>query len=70
MIRAVLFDLGLTLIDERNRPFPHVTEALRTIQLFTTAKGKPLAFGPSSIDTSLFSTRQACGRSSSRFNAA
>jgi hypothetical protein len=45
MIRAVLFDLGLTLIDERNRPFPHVAEALRTIQLFTTAKGKPLAFG-------------------------
>jgi len=40
MIRVVFFDLGLTLIDSRNRPFPHVKEALTTIQSFTTAQGK------------------------------
>lgn len=45
MIRVVLFDLGLTLIDERNRPFPHVREALKTIQSFTTVKRKPLVLG-------------------------
>jgi hypothetical protein len=45
MIRVVLFDLGLTLVDPRNRPFPHVRDALQIIQSFTTAKGKPLAVG-------------------------
>ena len=28
MIRVVMFDLGQTLIDANNQPFPHVTEAL------------------------------------------
>lgn len=45
MIRVVLFDLGLTLIDADNRPFPHVAEALATIQSFTTAEGKKLLTG-------------------------
>jgi hypothetical protein len=45
MIRVVLFDLGLTLIDQENRPFPHVVEALRTIQSFTSAEGKKLLSG-------------------------
>ena len=45
MIRVALFDLGLTLVDSLNRPFPHVKEALQTIQSFTTAKGKPLLLG-------------------------
>jgi hypothetical protein len=42
MIRVVLFDLGLTLIDPQNRPFPHVIDALRAIQPFVTADGKPI----------------------------
>lgn len=45
MIRVVFFDLGLTLVDSRNRPFPHVKEALRIIRSFTTAEGKPLVLG-------------------------
>jgi hypothetical protein len=45
MIRVVLLDLGLTLIDSQNRPFPHVKEALTTIQSFTTARGKKLLTG-------------------------
>jgi FMN phosphatase YigB (HAD superfamily) len=45
MIRVVLFDLGLTLVDSLNRPFPHVKEALQIMQSFTTAKGKPLHLG-------------------------
>jgi hypothetical protein len=45
MIRVVLFDLGLTLIDSQNRTFPHVKEALTTIQSFTTAEGKKLITG-------------------------
>ena len=45
MIRVLFFDLGLTLIDSQNRPFPHVNEALQTIQAFVTADGKPLASG-------------------------
>lgn len=28
MIRVVFFDLGLTLLDQQNQPFPHVLEAL------------------------------------------
>jgi hypothetical protein len=31
MIRIVMFDLGLTLIDEQNRPFAHVPEAVKAI---------------------------------------
>ena len=45
MIRVLFFDLGLTLIDSKNRPFPHVNEALQTIQAYVAADGKPLAFG-------------------------
>jgi hypothetical protein len=45
MIRVALFDLGLTLIDSQDRPFPHVKEALRTIQSFTTVHRKPLLTG-------------------------
>lgn len=41
MIRVVFFDLGLTLIDDRQRPFPHVADALATIQSFQAGK-KPL----------------------------
>jgi hypothetical protein len=43
MIRVVLFDLGLTLVDASDQPFPHVAEALRTIQSFKTTDGKTLA---------------------------
>ncbi len=43
MIRVVIFDLGLTLVDGSNRPFPHAAEALRTIQTFKSGDGKPLA---------------------------
>ena len=50
MIRVVLFDLGLTLIDSQNRPFPYVTEALTTIQSFTVAKGKDLTVFVSDFD--------------------
>lgn len=45
MIRVAFFDLGLTLIDAENRPFPHVAEALTTIQSFSTAGGKKLLTG-------------------------
>ena len=45
MIRVVLFDLGMTLIDAANRPFPHVQEALTAIQSLTTADGKKLLTG-------------------------
>src|SRR5262249_43826383 len=38
-----MFDLGLTLIDADNRPFPHVKEALTAISSFTTADGKRLS---------------------------
>jgi hypothetical protein len=41
MVRVVFFDLGLTLIDAGQRPFPHVTEALQTIARFTVG-GAPL----------------------------
>lgn len=42
LIRVVMFDLGLTLIDGHNRPFDHVREALTAIASFKTAEGKPL----------------------------
>jgi hypothetical protein len=42
MIRIVMFDLGLTLIDEQNRPFDHVAEALTAISKFKTADKKAL----------------------------
>jgi len=37
-----MFDLGLTLIDEQNRPFEHVPEALAAITKFKTSDKKPL----------------------------
>ena len=42
MIRVVMFDLGLTLIDGHNRPFDHVRQALTAIASFKLADGKPL----------------------------
>jgi FMN phosphatase YigB (HAD superfamily) len=42
MIRVVMFDLGLTLLDANDQPFPHVKEALSTIASFKTADGKKL----------------------------
>jgi hypothetical protein len=42
MIRVVMFDLGMTLIDADRRPFPHVTDALAAIAEFTTGDGTPL----------------------------
>jgi len=42
MVRVVMFDLGLTLIDSSNRPFPHVKDALTAISSFTSSNGKPL----------------------------
>jgi len=45
MIRVVFFDLGLTLLDAKNRPFPGVPEALRAIQELVTKSGKPLLTG-------------------------
>lgn len=42
MIRVLMFDLGLTLIDESGALFPHVTEALETITAFKAENGKPL----------------------------
>jgi hypothetical protein len=37
-----MFDLGMTLIDEHHRPFPHVEDALTAISGFKTADGKKL----------------------------
>ena len=42
MLRVIMFDLGLTLIDENNQPFPHVKEALTAIQGMVTSGAKPL----------------------------
>jgi hypothetical protein len=42
MIRVVMFDLGLTLIDEHNQPIDHVPEALAAISKFKTTDGKSL----------------------------
>jgi hypothetical protein len=42
MIRVVMFDLGMTLIDEHNQPFDHVPEALTAIAKFKTSDGKAL----------------------------
>jgi FMN phosphatase YigB (HAD superfamily) len=43
MLRVIMFDLGLTLIDEHNRPFPHVIEALTAIQQMRGERKRPLA---------------------------
>ncbi len=42
MIRVVMFDLGMTLVDGERHPFPHVTDALTAIADFKTGDGKPL----------------------------
>lgn len=42
MIRVVMFDLGLTLLDANEQPLAHVREALAAIAAFETADGKPL----------------------------
>ncbi len=42
MIRVVMFDLGLTLIDAHDKPFAHVAEALATIKDLKAADGKRL----------------------------
>ncbi len=42
MISVVMFDLGETLIDADDRPFPNVERALGAIVGFVTAGGKPL----------------------------
>jgi hypothetical protein len=43
MIQVLMFDLGMTLVDQNRQPFPHVTAALTAISNFQTAAGKPLA---------------------------
>jgi hypothetical protein len=43
MLRVVFLDLGLTLVDPQQRPFPHAAEAVRTIQGFTGPGGERLA---------------------------
>jgi beta-phosphoglucomutase-like phosphatase (HAD superfamily) len=43
MIEVLMFDLGMTLIDQNDDPFPHVADALTAIAGFKTATGKPLA---------------------------
>jgi FMN phosphatase YigB (HAD superfamily) len=42
MIRVVIFDLGGTLIDANNHPFPHAIDALTAIAGFMNADGKLL----------------------------
>lgn len=42
MIRVVMFDLGLTLIDAHDKPFAHVAEALATLKALKAADGKRL----------------------------
>jgi HAD superfamily hydrolase (TIGR01509 family) len=43
MIRVVMLDLGLTLVDANQRLFDHVREALTAIEGFRTADSKPLS---------------------------
>jgi beta-phosphoglucomutase-like phosphatase (HAD superfamily) len=42
MIRVIMFDLGMTLIDDDRRPFPHVADALTAVSELKTGDGKPL----------------------------
>lgn len=44
MIRVVMFDLGRTLIDDDERPFAHVEDALAAISAFTTPAGEAFRF--------------------------
>src|SRR5437588_10900150 len=45
MIRALLLDLGATLIDSENRVFPGVKDALGVLQTFKTEDHQPLVLG-------------------------
>jgi hypothetical protein len=45
MIRIVLFDLGDTLINSEEQPFPYVFEALEAISGFETESLQPIALG-------------------------
>jgi FMN phosphatase YigB (HAD superfamily) len=45
MVRVLLFDLGNTLIDESHLLYPHVHEALETLQGFETQAQEPLLLG-------------------------
>lgn len=51
MIRVLMLDLGLTLIDDQRQPFAHVREALAALESFLTADGKPLRVCLVSDDT-------------------
>src|SRR5262245_8198152 len=42
MIKVVMFDLGMTLVDKHRHPFPHVEDALAAITSFKTGDGRPL----------------------------
>jgi hypothetical protein len=42
MIQVVMFDLGMTLVDDDHHPFAHVEDALTAISSFKTADGKSL----------------------------
>src|SRR6266481_8948142 len=42
MIEVVMFDLGDTLIDANDHPFPHAGEAITQISGFKTSAGKKL----------------------------
>jgi FMN phosphatase YigB (HAD superfamily) len=42
VIRIVMFDLGLTLIDEQKRAFPHASEAVKAISKLKTSDKKSL----------------------------
>lgn len=44
MIRAVMFDLGMTLVDAQRTPFPGVAPALQAISKLKTARGRALQF--------------------------
>jgi FMN phosphatase YigB (HAD superfamily) len=42
MIKVLMLDLGKTLIDKNNQPFPGVQDALGKLKNFETAEHKPL----------------------------
>jgi hypothetical protein len=42
MIKVLMLDLGKTLIDKNNKPFPGVQDALGVLENFETAEHKPL----------------------------
>ena len=42
MLKVIIFDLGGTLLDDTDQPFPHVKEALTAMSSFVAADGTPL----------------------------